>query len=120
MSNKRIIHLQILKNMYISKMSISNFAYYSYYHYCKNRSQHIVFHKSSYPHKTRLLPMIWPSKKSLVGPRMSYDVINPRMIELEVAKKILAELFDIRTHEVDEMIQARIEERTLYGREFNL
>jgi hypothetical protein len=39
---------------------------------------------------------------------------------LEVAKEILAELFDIRTHEVDEMIRQRLEERTLYGQEFSL
>jgi len=37
------------------------------------------------------------------------------MVELETAKEILAELFDIRTHEVDEMIRKRLEERTLYG-----
>ena len=50
----------------------------------------------------------------MVGPRMAYDVVNPRMLELEVAKEILAELFDIRTHEVDEMIRQSMEERTLY------
>jgi len=44
----------------------------------------------------------------------------PRTIELDVAKDILAELFDIRTHEVDEMIRQRMEERTLYGHEFTL
>jgi hypothetical protein len=47
------------------------------------------------------------------------DVVNPRMLELEVAKKILSELFDIRTHKVDEMIRQRVEERTLYGQEFS-
>ncbi|MDD1753749.1 MAG: hypothetical protein LUQ38_11755 [Methanotrichaceae archaeon] len=35
-------------------------------------------------------------------------------------KEILAELFDIRTHEVDEMIRQRMEERVLYGQEFSL
>jgi hypothetical protein len=58
--------------------------------------------------------MIW-SRKQLEGPRMAPDVVNPRMLELEVAKEILAELFDIRT---DEMIRRRVEERTLYGQEF--
>jgi len=48
------------------------------------------------------------------------DVVNPRILELEVAKGILAELFDFRTHEVDEMIRQRMEERMLYGEEFNL
>ncbi|MDD1752495.1 MAG: hypothetical protein LUQ38_05330 [Methanotrichaceae archaeon] len=46
------------------------------------------------------------------------DEINPRMLELFVAKEILSELFDIRTHEVDEMIRQRLEERTIYGQEF--
>jgi hypothetical protein len=60
------------------------------------------------------------SRKRLVGSRVAPDVVNPRMSELEVAKEILAELFDIRTHEIDEMIRRRMEERTLYGQEFNL
>jgi hypothetical protein len=62
--------------------------------------------------------MIW-SRKYLVGPRMAPDVVNPRMLELETAKEILGELFDIRTHEVYEMIRQRMEARTLYGQEFN-
>jgi len=41
------------------------------------------------------------------------------MLELEDAKEILSELFDIRTREVDE-IRQRMEERTLYGQEFML
>ena len=60
--------------------------------------------------------MIW-SKKCLVGPRMAPNLVNPRMLELEVAKEILGELFNIRTNEVDEMIRQRMEERTLYGQE---
>ena len=64
--------------------------------------------------------MIWSSKKCLVGPRVALDMVNPRMLELEVAKAILAELFDIRTHEVDEMIRQRMDKRTLYGQEFSL
>jgi hypothetical protein len=51
---------------------------------------------------------------------MAHDLGNPRTLELETAKEILAELFDIRTREVDEMIRQRLEERTLYGPEFNL
>jgi hypothetical protein len=51
---------------------------------------------------------------------MAPDVVNPRMLELETAKEILAELFDIRTHEVDEMIRKRMEERILYGQDFSL
>ena len=59
--------------------------------------------------------MIWPSKKCLVGPRISLEVRNPKILELETAKEILGELFDIRAYEVDEMIRQRIEDWTLYG-----
>ena len=61
--------------------------------------------------------IFWSNKKCLVGPQMSPVEVNPRMLELEVAKEILGELFDIRTHEVDEMIRQRMEERTLYGQD---
>jgi hypothetical protein len=63
--------------------------------------------------------ILWSNKKCLVGPRMALDVVNPMMLELEVAKEILSELFDIRTHEVDDMIRQRMEARTLYGQEFS-
>ena len=43
--------------------------------------------------------MIW-SKKCLVGPRVAHDVVNPRMLELKVAKEIMSELFDIRSREL--------------------
>jgi len=39
------------------------------------------------------------------------------MLELEVAKEILAEQFDIGTHGIDEMIRQRMEETTLYGQD---
>ena len=51
---------------------------------------------------------------------MAPDVVNSRMLELEAAKEILSELFDIRTHEVDDMIRQRMEARILYGQEFSL
>ena len=35
------------------------------------------------------------SRKQLVGLRVAHNVVNPRMLKLEVAKEILAELFDI-------------------------
>jgi len=63
--------------------------------------------------------MIW-SRKQLVGPHTAHDDVDPRTLELEVAKAILSELFDIRTHEVDEMIKQRMAERMLYGQEFSL
>jgi hypothetical protein len=36
---------------------------------------------------------------------------NPRRQELETAKEILAEVFDARPSDVEEMIRLRIEER---------
>jgi len=42
---------------------------------------------------------------------MAHDEVDPRMLELE-AKEILAELFDIGTHEVDVMIRQRMVART--------
>jgi len=51
---------------------------------------------------------------------MAHGVVNPKMLELETGKEILSELFDIRTHEVADMIHARMEARMLYGQEFNL
>lgn len=53
--------------------------------------------QDSYPKTTYNLLMIW-SKKCLVGPRVALDMVNPRSLELDAAKEILAELFDIRTH----------------------
>ena len=50
---------------------------------------------------------------------MAPVVVNLGTLELETAKDILSELFDIHIHEVDEMIQRRIETRPLYGQEFN-
>jgi len=64
--------------------------------------------------------VIWSPRKCLVGPRMAHDVVNPRMLELETAKEILSELVDNRTHEVDEMIEQRMEERRAYDPEFSL
>ena len=46
---------------------------------------------------------------------MSIDAVNSRILELEVAKEILSELFDIRTHEVDEMIRLMMENRMYYS-----
>ncbi|MDD1758117.1 MAG: hypothetical protein LUQ22_05230 [Methanotrichaceae archaeon] len=61
--------------------------------------------------------IIW-SKKCLVGSRDRWSI--PGQLELKAAKEILVELFDIRSNEVDEMKWQRMEERALYGREYNL
>jgi hypothetical protein len=47
--------------------------------------------------------LIKPQKRAVVH-RM-----NPKAMELEVAKEILAEVFRVRFSEVDEMLQSRVE-----------
>ena len=51
--------------------------------------------------------MIW-SKRLLVG-RVWLMIWLIQVLELETAKEILSELFDIRTHDVDEMVRQRME-----------
>ncbi|MCJ7443705.1 MAG: hypothetical protein MUO26_04105 [Methanotrichaceae archaeon] len=46
------------------------------------------------------------------------DAGNPKMFELQAAKEILAEVYDIRISEVDELIRQRITETQLFEREF--
>ncbi len=49
--------------------------------------------------------MRWSRKKTVVP----MDAISIKVLELETAKEILAEVFRIRFSEVDEMIQSRYE-----------
>ncbi len=37
--------------------------------------------------------------------------VNPRLLELQAAKEILAEIFHARSEDIEEMIQIRLEER---------
>jgi hypothetical protein len=50
----------------------------------------------------------WIREARLIEPR---TVINPKALELQTAKKILAEVFHARPCEMEEMIQRRLEER---------
>ena len=43
---------------------------------------------------------------------MRWPVINPKVLELQTAKEILAEVFHARPGEVEEMIQMRLAERS--------
>lgn len=54
--------------------------------------------------------MRWPWRRGaeLCEPRMAADL---KVIELQTAKEILAEVFHARPGEVEEMIQRRLEER---------
>jgi len=53
--------------------------------------------------------MIGWFKRQLVEPEVALDEVNPKTLELKVAKKMLSELFDVGVFEVDEMIPRRIE-----------
>ena len=45
-------------------------------------------------------------------PRAPRPAVNPRRLELETAKEILAEVFGARPSDVEEMIRLRLEERS--------
>ncbi len=49
------------------------------------------------------------SRKQPVKPGVPLDAISTKVLELETAKEILAEVFRVRLSEVDEMIQNRFE-----------
>ena len=51
----------------------------------------------------------WIREARLIEPR---PAINPKVLELQTAKEILAEVFHARPGEVEEMIQRRLEERS--------
>ena len=51
---------------------------------------------------------LWKREAKLIEPRR---VINSKLMELETAKEILAEVFHARTADIDEMIERRLEEK---------
>ncbi len=57
--------------------------------------------------------MIWPVKKYLLKPRTASDIINLKALELETAKEILSEQFDVDSNEVDDMIRQRMDAKLL-------
>jgi hypothetical protein len=58
----------------------------------------------------------WPlRRRHEVRPINARLMINPRHAELETAKEILAEIFQVRAADVEEMIQSRLEERSWSG-----
>jgi hypothetical protein len=52
----------------------------------------------------------WPQKKLVVGLSSSAPKVDLRVLELQAAKEILAEIFGVRISDVEEMIQIRYEE----------
>lgn len=51
----------------------------------------------------------WPQKKPVVGHISSAPRLDLRILELQAAKEILAEIFGVRISDVEEMIQNRYE-----------
>jgi hypothetical protein len=72
----------------------------------------------------------WPQKRSVTRHSSSAPRVDLRVLELQAAKEILAEVFRIRVSDVDEMLQNRYyeicyarqvyEETEQWPREFNL
>jgi hypothetical protein len=52
----------------------------------------------------------WPQKKAEIGHSSSAPKVDLRVLELQAAKEILAEIFRVRISDVEEMIQNRYEE----------
>ena len=51
----------------------------------------------------------WPQKKLVVGHSSTTPKVDLRVLELQAAKEILAEIFGVRNSDVEEMIQNRYE-----------
>lgn len=71
----------------------------------------------------------WPQQRIVVGYRLSPLRVDRRVLELQTAKEILAEVFGVKISDVEEMIQTRYgvrceetscEEEELWPREFRL
>jgi len=52
----------------------------------------------------------WPQKRAVIGHSSSAPKVDRRVLELQAAKEILAEIFRVRISDVEEMIQNRYEE----------
>jgi hypothetical protein len=52
----------------------------------------------------------WPQKKLVVGHNSSTSKVDLRVLELQAAKEVLAEVFGVRISDVEEMIQNRYNE----------
>jgi len=55
-----------------------------------------------------MIKLPWKRGARLLEPKLT---LNPRLIELEMAKQILEEVFHARPSEVEEMIQNRLQEK---------
>jgi hypothetical protein len=59
-------------------------------------------------------------QRRLVGRHGVVQRADPRALELQAAMEILAEVFSIRTSEVEEMLKQRYEEKIEWPQEFCL
>ena len=55
----------------------------------------------------------WPQKRTVIGNSSSAPRVDLRVLELQAAKEILAEVFRVRVSEVNEMILSRFEEASI-------
>lgn len=59
-------------------------------------------------------------RSKLSGYGIHCDIVNPRRLELQAAKEMLAELYDIQIWEVDDLILQRVVDFRMTGMEFEL
>ena len=52
----------------------------------------------------------WPQKRAVIGHGSLVPLVDLRVLELQAAKEILAEIFGVRNSDVEEMIQNRYDE----------
>ena len=52
----------------------------------------------------------WLQKRAVIGHSSSAPKVDLRVLELQVAKEVLAEVFGVRVSDVEEMLQNRYDE----------
>jgi hypothetical protein len=58
-----------------------------------------------------VLERIMQSKKKIIKQSMPKDMVPTKVLQLQMAKEILAETFGVSVREVEEMIQMRCDEK---------
>jgi hypothetical protein len=59
------------------------------------------------------------SRKKLISQHLPLDNFHPKVLELQTAKELLAEIFGISVLEVEEMILLRCEKKELWPESFS-
>jgi hypothetical protein len=96
------------------------FPYKSIVLICKNKPQHIDFWPKFISfHDLILIGGVLMAWSRLSGYGIHCDIVNPRLLELQAAKEILAEIYDIQIQEVEDLIQQKIVDFSLMW-EWNL